>query len=787
LGAGTGPLSVVVAGLAIAGSGTFTVAPFISSFNPASGAHPTSVTLFGGNFVMGGTTVTFAGASPVNGTVTAQNQVVAVVPTNAADGPITVSTSAGVAVTAGNFVVSTAPTITDFSPASGTNGTTVRIDGANFITNGTTVKFGSYTSTNVSVVASTQLQAVVPAGATNAAITVGTANGTYVSSNLFITGFTSGITDFNPAFGAAGVNVTIDGFGFSSSTGLVFAGVTVKSSNITVSNDTQIQLVVPTGASNGPITVLSSHGSFTTSSKFLTSPGPVITDFHPAAGAPGSQVTLDGFNFISGMSVKFGGKSVATVIVTQPNQVQVTIPTGATNAPISVSLASSTFTTSSNFNITGAGPIISGFTPATGAQGMTVTISGSFANLGAPGVKFNGTAASYTPLTSYNQVQAVVPAAATSGPISLLNSGGTSTSSALFYLQPWITNFTPSSAIANATVTINGRNLTNATSLLVNGVPWSFTATAAQIVATVPANATTGPMTLAAPGGIFIDTNVFKVLPKISGFSPLVGPTNSVVNIYGTSLLNVTNVQFNGVNATPSSATAGQVQVVVPYNAASGPITVFSPDGGSVSAASFAVTRPSLVVLTKTASSQLLGPVTNVTYTLTVTNEGPSTVSGLIITDPLPASLNYVSASSTLGACAFNSGFVTCNAGILTNNFGLTITITGNAAVSGDLVNTASLNFIEGNLNPQDNTASAEVFYLTDPQRTLSLQRLAAPARVVLSWPSSSVSFLLEYSTNLGNPANWQTNSSAQTVIGGQVYVTNSTAGPSTFFQLKTH
>ena len=66
LGAGTGPLSVVVAGLAIAGSGTFTVAPFISSFNPASGAHPTSVTLFGGNFVMGGTTVTFAGASPVN-------------------------------------------------------------------------------------------------------------------------------------------------------------------------------------------------------------------------------------------------------------------------------------------------------------------------------------------------------------------------------------------------------------------------------------------------------------------------------------------------------------------------------------------------------------------------------------------------------------------------------------------------------------------------------------------------------------------------------------------------
>jgi uncharacterized repeat protein (TIGR01451 family) len=197
------------------------------------------------------------------------------------------------------------------------------------------------------------------------------------------------------------------------------------------------------------------------------------------------------------------------------------------------------------------------------------------------------------------------------------------------------------------------------------------------------------------------------------------------------------------------------------------------------------VTAPSLVVLAKTASSRLLGPGSNVTYTLTVTNEGPSIVSGLTITDPLPAPLNYISASSTLGACVFNSGFVTCYAGILTNNFGLTITITGNAAVTADLVNTASLNFIEGNLNPQDNTASAEVFYLTDPQRTLSIRPLAAPPRVLLSWPSSAVSFLLEYSTNLGNPANWQTNTSAQTVSGGQVYVTNSTAGPSTFFQLK--
>jgi uncharacterized repeat protein (TIGR01451 family) len=785
LGAASGPLSVVVGGVTSASSASFMVAPFISSFNPASGAHPTAVTIFGGNFVTGGTTVSFTGASPVNGMVTAQNQVVAVVPTNAADGPITVSTSAGVAVTLSNFVVSAAPTITDFSPSAGTNGTTVVIDGSNFITNATTVDFGSY-SASVSVVAATQLQAVVPNGATNGPITVRTVNGSYVSSNIFLTGFTAGISDFNPAFGGANANVIIDGFGFSSMTSLVFAGVTLapNSSYITAHNDAQLQVVVPPGASNGPITVVSSHGSFTTTSNFLTSPGPVILDFNPAAAGPGTNVTLDGFNFATGMSVKFGGKSAAGFTVTQGNQLKVAVPTGATNAPISVSLGSDTFTTSSNFIVTGAGPVITGFSPSNGVQGMTVTITGSFASLGSPGVEFNGTPAPYT-LTSYNQVQAVVPAAATSGPISLLNSGGASASSALFYLQPWITNFSPASAVVNTTVTITGRNLTNTASLTVNGVPWNFTATAAQITAIVPTNASTGPVIVGAPGGNYIATNVFKLLPQINSFSPLAGPTNSLVTLYGTGLLNVTNVQFNGVNAKPASTNVSQVTVVVPYNAASGPITVVTPDGSSTSAASFAVTRPSLVVLTKTASSPVLGPGTNVVYTLTVTNEGPSIVSGLTVSDPLPASLNYISSSSTLGTCSFRGGVVTCNAGILTNNFAFTVTITGNSSASGDVLNTATMNFVEGNLNSQDNTASAEVVYLINSQRTLGIQRLTAPPAIVLSWPSSAVSFLLEYSTNLASPTNWLTNTAVQTVIGGQIYVTNTTAGPSTFFQLK--
>jgi uncharacterized repeat protein (TIGR01451 family) len=315
-------------------------------------------------------------------------------------------------------------------------------------------------------------------------------------------------------------------------------------------------------------------------------------------------------------------------------------------------------------------------------------------------------------------------------------------------------------------------------------VAWNFTNLAGQIIATVPTNATTGLMTLTAPGGVFIDPNAFAVLPNIDGFSPALGPTNTLVTISGTSLFNVTNVQFNGVSAAPTFVTSNQVEALVPPGATTGPISVFTKDGGGVSANVFTVTQPSLLLLTKTASAVLLAPGSNVTYTLTVTNEGPSIVTGLSITDPLPSGLSYLSASSTLGVCSVNNSVVTCNVGILTNNTGLTVTIIGIDTNSGALTNRASLSFAEGNLNPQDNASSAAVYYLTPAQQALSITPLAASSRVLLSWPASGFPFVLEYSAALGQAAIWQTNNTIPSIAGGQNYVTNTAAGPPSFFRL---
>ena len=76
------------------------------------------------------------------------------------------------------------------------------------------------------------------------------------------------------------------------------------------------------------------------------------------------------------------------------------------------------------------GPDVNSFTPAMSPTGTSVVITGS-GFTGASAVSFNGTAATYT-VNSATQITATVPAAATSGPISVVAGGITGTSAASF-------------------------------------------------------------------------------------------------------------------------------------------------------------------------------------------------------------------------------------------------------------------------------------------------------------------------------------------------------------------
>jgi len=779
-GAGSGPLQVFAGATVVASASSFLVAPVISAFYPQSGTNPTTVSILGSNFISGGTTVIFSGATNrVSAIYVGPTEVEATVPVGAGNGPITVITSAGTNFSTTNFLASALPSILSFSPTSGASGTPVTIFGGNFFS-GTKVKFGSVSSSSVSVVSTTEVTATVPASAATGPITVTTSFGSATTTTNFYTGNGPVITGFSPTIGGLGTYVTIDGANLSSAT-----SVTINGIRESITGQTPLQIGLTNNPGTGPIEVVTPTGSAESSTNFTNSAGPLVTDFNPVFGPPGSTVVLGGLNFAGATAVKFGSHA-ASFFATSSTQISATVPAIAIGSyDLEVISSTGSDTTSSNFIVTGAAPIINSFSPTNGVRGTTVTLNGAdFTNLSSPAVKFNGVAAANQTPTTSTELIATVPADATSGVITAANASGTGSSATLFYMQPWITGVSTNAGIVNANFTLTGRNLTNTTAVRVNGVNYTFSSSASQIVATIPSNAITGTVEITTPGGIFIVPNTFAILPKIYSFSPAIGPAGTVVTISGTSLFDVTSVEFNGVSAAVSSATSNQVQVVVPASATSGPLTVVTPYGNDTSTNSFTATKASTVLLTKSASPFLAAPGADITYTLLVTNEGPSTITSAVVGDTLPAGFTFVSATASTGSWTNVNGTITWNIGILTNNNSVNLQVVGTAQTPAALVNSAALSFAEGNLAPYDDFASYTVFFVYDSQRTLTITKQANPPGVLVTWPISPVNFLMQINTNSNLSSGWIYSTNTSFISNGVNAFTNSLTSPQTFFRL---
>jgi uncharacterized repeat protein (TIGR01451 family) len=781
LAATSGPLDVFAGDTGVSTTSNFLVAPVISAFFPQSGASPTVVSIEGANFVSNGTTVIFPGVSTrISATYIAPTEVSVTVPAGAGNGPITVITSAGTNVSTNNFLASSLPSIASFSPTAAAIGSMVNIFGGNFFS-GATVKFGSVTAGSVSIVSTTEITATVPSGAVNGPITVTTSDGSATTTSNFLTGAGPIITGFSPAEGAVNTYVTIDGLNLSSATGVTFNGV---SETITgYIGDTNLQVDLVNNPGTGPIKVTTPSASFTTSTNFTNTTAPSITDFNPTLGPPGSTVTIDGLNFTGTPTVRFGSTTAASTMTGEGTQISATVPSvSAGNYAIEVTTGSGSFTTSSNFTVTGVGPVIASFSPSNGVRGTSVTLNGAnFTSL--TSVKFNGVAASYQS-TSITELTAIVPADASSGLITVTSASGVATSPSLFYMQPWVTSLSTNGGIVNATFTITGRSLTNASAVQVNGLNYIFTNFASQIVATIPSNATSGLIEITAPGGLFISTNVFAILPKIYGFTPNIGPAGTVITISGTSLFDVTGVEFNSARATVSSATSNQVQVTVPAAAASGPLTVLTAYGNDTSSNSFTVTQPSMVVLTKTANPFVAAPGSNMTYVLSVTNQGPSIITSAFVTDTLPFQFTFISATATTGSWTNINGTLIWNIGNMTNNTSASFDIVGTAPDTTAMTNSAVLAFAEGNLAPYDNYSTIINYFVYDSQRTLTIMTQGHPPGVLVSWPQSPANFQLQINTNSDLSAGWVSLTNAVIVNNSLNTFTGSLTAPQVFFRL---
>jgi uncharacterized repeat protein (TIGR01451 family) len=116
--------------------------------------------------------------------------------------------------------------------------------------------------------------------------------------------------------------------------------------------------------------------------------------------------------------------------------------------------------------------------------------------------------------------------------------------------------------------------------------------------------------------------------------------------------------------------------------------------------------------ISKTAPTPLLEE-SQFDYTLVVTNHGPSTATGVTVTDPLPANFTLATATPTQGSCS-GTTTVTCNLGTIPNGATATITIHGTGHVAGTMTNTATVSGNETDSVPANNSSTAPVVLIED-------------------------------------------------------------------------
>ena len=125
-----------------------------------------------------------------------------------------------------------------------------------------------------------------------------------------------------------------------------------------------------------------------------------------------------------------------------------------------------------------------------------------------------------------------------------------------------------------------------------------------RIHATVPAGATTGPISVTTPDGTATSTSSFTVAstsePAISSFTPLGGHIGTSVDILGWSFTGTTRVAFDGKPAVFTVDSDSELHATVPSGATSGPISVTTPTGTATSCCFQVPGPPSLEAFTPT-------------------------------------------------------------------------------------------------------------------------------------------------------------------------------------------
>lgn len=555
-----------------------------------------------------------------------------------------VAASNALTFTVSPLSAATLSAIVPSSVRAGSPGFALTVTGTGFAANSVVEWNGAPVATTF--VSSTQLTAQIPAGliATSgqAGVQVGNSSAALSNSLTFTIAapppVISSLSPTSASSGGPAFNLTVNGTGFVSGAAVQWNGSSLATTFVSA---TQLTAQVPASdtaaAGSASVTVLNPGSAPSNAVTFIVtvSATPTISGIAPAAaraGSPTFTLTVTGSNFMAGSVVLWNGGSLPTTFISSTQltaqvaaswiatpgnaSVSVSVPTAASNAaPIAFTI------------VAAAAPTLGSLSPAgvvAGSSAFSLSVNGSGFVSGST-VQWNGSSL-VTTFVSATQLTAQIPAAditaAGSASVTVLNPGSAASNALTFTVSaaaPTLASLSPVGATAGSpafTLTVSGSGFVSGATVQWNGSPLATAfVSATQLTAQVPSSAVAGAgsasVTVLNPGSAPSGALTFTVSPVSSNqpvvtqvlnaasYSPALAP-GTWATIFGQQLAvstasaptvplplilaEVKSVTVGNVQAPLSYVSPGQINFVIPFEAALGasiPVVVTTSNGAS--------------------------------------------------------------------------------------------------------------------------------------------------------------------------------------------------------------
>ncbi len=168
--------------------------------------------------------------------------------------------------------------------------------------------------------------------------------------------------------------------------------------------------------------------------------------------------------------------------------------------------------------------------------------------------------------------------------------------------------------------------------------------------------------------------------------------------------------------------------------------------------------NPANLAVSEGASANAVNVGTQVTYTISVKNNGPAQATNVMLSDTVPAGATIGSAQASQGTCsAPANGVMSCALGTLAASASATVSFGATATSGGTLTNTASVSSDQFDPAPSDNSTSLDVgvqdFSITPQSGSLTLSRGGSVSEVLTFGAQGGLSGNLDLKCAVSGPA----------------------------------